>query len=130
MLEILIKELSDNPDGLSYWSLYKECRDKYSIILEPSVVRYHLEKLHKNGFLSKRGSKYILPAPVVAINGSILFTKPPAIVNCPYYKTCNRKKSACLKDNCKFLNDFSDEFKDYLKKIFDVENGVLITTKK
>lgn len=75
-----------------------------------------MEKLYKNGFILKKGSKYILSAPVIAINGAILFTKPPAMVNCPYYNSCNRNISVCLGEGCKFYNEFSDDFKNYIAR--------------
>ena len=124
MLEIIIKELSEHSEGMSYWSLYKICKNKYSVNVEQSAVRYHMEKLHKNGFLEKKGSKYILPAPVIAINGAILFTNPPAMINCPYYNSCNRNVSICLGENCKFYNAFSDELKGYIDAIKNDETEV------
>jgi len=114
MIEQIIQELADHKDGLSYWEVWKEINRKYKANVDKSAVRYHLNKLHSNGLIDKVGPKYRLKGVVVGCDGVLLFTTPPAIVNCPYYNTCRTK--GCLKnDGCKLLEKLGPEFLEFLE---------------
>lgn len=116
MLSIIIKEI-DEHGKLSYWEIYKILRDKYKIKCDKSNIRYHLEKLRKKGFIGKEEGKYFLIAPVLCIDGVVLFTKPPAVVNCPFYKQCK----CDFRDGCQFFDSLPKEIKEFYIKLIKKE---------
>jgi len=114
MLSIIIKEIDEHGE-LSYWQIYKILKEKYKIKCDKSNIRYHLEKLKKQGFIGKRGSKYFLKAPTICIDGVVLFTNPPAVVNCPYFNEC--KKCGFGANGCILFNSLPTEFQKYYLKL-------------
>lgn len=117
MLELIIKELSESEEGLSYWEVYKHLGKKYNMRLHKTGARYHLEQLRKRGLLDKNGTKYKLKGAVVAYNGVLLFSNPPALVNCPWYSLCKTKD--CLGDGCQFYKKSGSEFRKYLDALLN-----------
>lgn len=123
LLSLIIKELSEAPEGLSYYDVFKLIRIKYGIEIEQSSIRYHLEKLRKQNLLDKKNHKYFLPSPVIGYNGVLLFTEPPAIVNCPYYSRCKRKLCTISSNECLLYKNSSKEFRSYLENVSGKKEG-------
>ena len=122
MLSIIIKEI-DEHGALSYWEIYKILKNKYKINCDKSNIRYHLEKLRRNGFIGKKGSKYHLKAPTICIDGTVLFTNPPAVVNCPYFKSDGCKNCSFGEECCKLFKALPEELQNFYRKILKREEG-------
>lgn len=112
MLELIIKELSESGEGLSYWEVYNRLKEKHKMRLHKTGAKYHLEQLRRKGLLKKIGTKYKLKGAVVAHNGVLLFSNPPSLVNCPFYISC--RTNDCLGDGCQFYQESEPEFRKYL----------------
>jgi hypothetical protein len=117
---MIIRELPmEDEGGLSYHQMSKVLTTKYKIKgLASSHVRYHMETLRKKGLVMKEGSKYYLESPIVSVDGIILFANPPAVINCPYFDTCDTDGN-CFRVGCKFFEDLPEVFQTYYRKVLE-----------
>ena len=120
MLTMII-DLLDEYEMLSYWEIYKILKERYNINCDKSNIRYHMEKLRRMGFLGKKDSKYYLRDTTLCINGTVLFTNPPGIINCPYYNSC-KNCSFGSKKCCKFFNSLPLEFQKIYLELLNEKN--------
>lgn len=120
LVSMIIRELPMAGDGgLSYHEMSKVLVAKYKIKgLASPHVRYHMETLRKKGLVMKEGSKYYLESPIVSVDGIILFANPPAVINCPYFDTCDTD-GECFKVGCKFFEELPEVFQKYYKKALE-----------
>lgn len=112
ILEEIIRELAKaEEEGLSYYGVYKKLTNDYGMDISEVTPRHHLEKLRKRNLVKKDDGKYILDSDAIAFDGSILFSNPPLLLNCPYSEEC---ESECMSKDCKFYKESPDEFKKFL----------------
>jgi len=115
VIEEIISALSSSDEGLSYYAVWKALSNEFGLDVEKGTVYYHLEKLRKNGLLEKEKARYVMKGPVAAYDGIVLFSNPPAVVNCPYRDGC--EEEGCLSKECDFYEEADEDFKRYLDRV-------------
>jgi len=109
--KFILNLIAQHPYGLSGWEIKKIMRVPYD------VVKYHLKKLVKMGYIEKAGRKYIFPYRYKIVDGVIIVrhTNGFSIFSCPYFKNKCKCKSED-KQNCRYLKELPDFLMNLLKK--------------